>query len=43
MRGFSCVAFTEYLLGEEPLLDYANLLSPKNYRKNEKMINKYYW
>ena len=40
MRGFYCIAFTEYILAGKPLLDYINLFSPDDYKKNDKIIYK---
>ena len=42
MYGFYCIAFTEYMLAGKTLLDYTNLLSPNDYKKNEKIIYKYF-
>ena len=41
MRGFYCIAFTEYMLAGKTLLDYTNLLSPNDYKKNDKIMYKY--
>ena len=38
--GFYCIDFMEYMIVRKALLDYANLLSPKDYKKNNKMIYK---
>ena len=40
MRGFYCITFTEYILAGKPLLDYINLFSPDDYKKNDKIIYK---
>ena len=39
--GFYCIAFIEYVLTGVTLLDYANLFSPNDYKKNGKIIYKY--
>ena len=41
MYGFHCITFIEYMLAGKPLLDYTNLFSPNDYKKNEKIIYKY--
>ena len=40
--GFYCIAFIEYMLAGKTLLDYTNLFSPNNYKKNDKIIYKYF-
>ena len=40
MCGFYCIAFREYMLAGKTLLDYTNLLSPNDYKKNDKRIYK---
>ena len=42
MCGFYCIAFIEYLLAGKTLLDYASLFSPNDYKKNYKIIYKYF-
>ena len=42
MCGFYCIAFIEYLLAAKTLLDYTNLFSPNDYRKNDKIMYKYF-
>ena len=42
MCGFYCIAFIEYMLAGKTLLDYTNLFSPNNYKKNDKIIYKYF-
>ena len=39
--GFCCIAFIEYMIPGKILLDYTNLFSPNNYKKNDKIIYKY--
>ena len=36
MCGFYCNAFIEYMLAGKSLLDYNNLFSPNDYKKNDK-------
>ena len=38
MCGFYCIAFIEYMLAGETLLDYTNLFYPNDYKKNDKII-----
>ena len=42
MYGFYCIAFIEYMLAGKTWLDYTNLFSPKDYKKNDKIIYKYF-
>ena len=42
MCGFFCIAFIEYMLAGKTLLDYTNLFSPNDYKKNGKIIYKYF-
>ena len=42
MCGFGCIVFMEYMLAGKTLLDYTNLFSPNDYKKNDKIINKYF-
>ena len=42
MCGFCCIAFIEYLLAGKNLLDYTNLFSTNYYKKNDKIIYKYF-
>ena len=39
MCGFHCIAFIEY--AGKTLLDYSNLFSPNDYKKNDKIIYQY--
>ena len=41
MCGFYCIAFIEYMLAGKTLLNYTNLFSPNNYKKNDKVIYKF--
>ena len=40
MRGYFCIGFIDFLLKGKRLLEYANLFSPNEYNKNEKVILK---
>ena len=40
--GFYCIAFVEYMHAGKTLLDYANLFSPDDYKKNDKIIYNYF-
>ena len=40
MCRFYCIAFIEYMLAGKTLLDYTNLFSPNDHKKNGKTINK---
>ena len=42
MCGFYCIAFVEYMLAGKTLLNYTNLFSPNNYKKDDKLIYKYF-
>ena len=37
MCGFYCIAFIEYMVAGKTLLDYTNLISPNDYKKNDGM------
>ena len=39
---FFYIAFTEHILAGKTLLDYTNLFSPNDYKKNDKIICKYF-
>ena len=39
---FYCIAFIEYMLAEKTWLDYTNLFSTNDYKKNDKIIHKYF-
>ena len=41
MCGFYCTAFIEYMLAGKTLLDYTDLFSPNDLKKNDKIICKY--
>ena len=40
--GFYCIAFIEYMLSIKSLWNYTNLFSPNDYKKNDKIIYKYF-
>ena len=40
MYGFYCITFIEYMLTGQTLIDYTNLFSPNDYKKNEKILYK---
>ena len=42
MCGFYCITFIEYILAGKTLLDYTNLFSLNGYKKNHKIIYKYF-
>ena len=42
MCGFYCIAFIEYMLAGKTLLDYTNLFFPNDYKRNDKIIYKYF-
>ena len=37
MCAFYCIAFIEYVLAGKTFLDYTNLFSPNDYKRNDKM------
>ena len=37
-----CFAFIKYIFAGKTLLDYTNLFSPNDYKKNDKIIFKYF-
>ena len=42
MCEFYCIALIEYMVAGETLLDSTNLFSPNYYKKNDKIIYKYF-
>ena len=40
--GFYCITFIEYILAGTILLGYIKLFSPIEYKKNDKIIYKYF-
>ena len=37
-----CLDFIEYILAGKTFLDYTNFFSPNDYKKNDKIIYKYF-
>ena len=42
MWGVCCIDFMEYTIAGRTLLDYINLFSPNDYKKDDKIIYKYF-
>ena len=42
MCGLYCIALIEYMIAGKTLLDYTNSFSPNYYKKNDKIIYKYF-
>ena len=42
MCRYFCIGFIDFILKSKSLLDYANLFSPNDYEKNDKIILKYF-
>ena len=42
MCGFYCIIFIEYMLAGKNLLDYTNFFLQNDYKKNDKIIYKYF-
>ena len=42
MCRYFCIGFIDFMLKNKNLLDYANLFSPNEYEKNDKVILKYF-
>ena len=42
MCGYFCIGFSDFLLKDKSLLDYINLFSHNEYKKNDKIILKYF-
>ena len=38
MWGYFCVRFTNFMLKSKSLLEYTNLFSPDDYKKNDEII-----
>ena len=36
---FYCIAFIQYIVAEKTLLDYTDLFSPNDYKRNDKIIS----
>ena len=42
MCGYFCIRFVDFMLKGKSLLEYTTLLSPNEYKKNDKIILKYF-
>ena len=42
MCRYFCIGFIDFMLKDKSLLEYANLFSPNGYKKNDKIIPKYF-
>ena len=42
MCGYFCIRFIDFMLKGKTLLEYTNLFSPNEYKKNDKIILKYF-
>ena len=42
MCGYVCIGFVDFILKGKSLLEYTNLFSPNDYKKNDKIISKYF-
>ena len=42
MCGYFCIGFIDFMLEGKSLLDYTNLFYPNKYKKNDKIILKYF-
>ena len=42
MRGYVCIGFIDFMCKGKSLLEYTNLFSPNEYKKNDKIIIKYF-
>ena len=42
MCWYVCIGFVDFMFKDKTLLEYTNLLSPKKYEKNHKIILKYF-
>ena len=38
--GYFCLEFTNYMLKDKALLDYTNLFSPNDFKKNDRVIKR---
>ena len=43
MCRYFCIGFINFMLKDKSLLEYTNLVSPNNYKKNDKIILKYFY
>ena len=42
MHAYFCIEFIDFIVKGKSLLDYTNLFSPNDYKKNDKIILKYF-
>ena len=42
MCGYFCIGFIEFMLKDKRLLNYTNLFSPNEYKKNDEIILKHF-
>ena len=42
MCGFYCIALIDYMLSGKTLSDFTNLFSPNDYKRNDKILDKYF-
>ena len=42
MCRYFCIGFIDFMLKGKILLDYTNLFSPNEYKKNDKIVLKYF-
>ena len=42
MYGCFCIGFIDFMLKGKSLLEYTNLFSPNEYKRNDKIISKYF-
>ena len=42
MCGYFCIRFIDFILKGKSLLEYTNLFSPNEYKKNNKIILEYF-
>ena len=42
MCGYFCIGFIDFILKGKSLLEYTNVFSPNEYKRNDKMILKYF-
>ena len=42
MCGYFCIGFIDFILKGKSLLEYTNVFSPNEYKRNDKIILKYF-
>ena len=42
MHGYFCIGFIDFMLKDKSLSEYANSLSPEEYKENDKITLKYF-